>query len=296
MPTANLAQQAADYKRIEQAIKFLQSNYSRQPELREIARSVHLSEFHFQRLFTRWAGISPKKFLQYLTIDHAKTVLKQSRSLLDATYESGLSSPGRLHDLFITLEAMTPGEFKNDAGGLAISYGFHLTPFGECLLAVTDRGICSLSFIERSKRREILEDLKSRWPNARFQEDEHATRPFVEKIFSSPQRFRRNSVPLLVRGTNFQVKVWEALLNIPRGFVLSYEDVAAMIGKPTAARAVGNAAGANPVAFLIPCHRVIQSAGIAGNYRWGSTRKQALLAWEASQTGRTKAAPVTGGR
>ena len=284
MSQKDLKQESFDYQRIEQAISFLQSNHTQQPDLREVARSVHLSEYHFQRLFTRWAGISPKKFLQYLTLEHAKRILKESRSVLDATYESGLSGPGRLHDLFVAIEAMTPGEFKSDGGGLMIHYGFHPTPFGECLLAVTGRGICGLSFVPGGKRRHVLKELRERWKGAALLEAPGTTQPFVHRLFCKSKERQRKPVQLLVKGTNFQIKVWEALLKIPEGSVISYEDLARAIGKPTASRAVGNAVARNPIAYIVPCHRVIKQAGVIGNYHWGMERKKALLGWEWAQT------------
>jgi AraC family transcriptional regulator of adaptative response/methylated-DNA-[protein]-cysteine methyltransferase len=280
----DLQQRSLDYLRIEKAISFLQSNYTRQPDLQEVARSVHLSEYHFQRLFTRWAGISPKKFLQYLTLEHAKRALRESRSVLDATFDAGLSSPGRLHDLFVTIEAMTPGEFKQSGEGLTIHYGFHPTLFGECLLAVTGRGICGLSFVPEGKRTQVLRELRDRWTGATLREAPGTTQPFIDKLFSRPVKKPRKPLQLLLKGTNFQIKVWEALMRIPEGCVVSYEDLARTIEKPTASRAVSNAVGKNPIAYLIPCHRVIRQAGVIGNYHWGPERKKALLGWEWAQT------------
>ncbi len=288
MTSKTTPQQSVDYLRIERAITFLQSNHTSQPELKDIAQSIHLSEYHFQRLFTRWAAISPKKFLQYLTIEHAKKVLKESRSLLDATFETGLSSPGRLHDLFVTVEAMTPGEFKNEGSGLTIQYGFHPSPFGECLVAVTQRGICGLSFVPAGKKTQVVTELRERWIGARLEENPSSTQPYAERLFSRTSRSRRKPLPLLLKGTNFQIKVWEALLRIPEGSVVSYEDVARAIGNPKASRAVGSAVGSNPIAYIIPCHRVILQAGVIGNYHWGSARKQALLGWEWAKTETTK--------
>jgi AraC family transcriptional regulator of adaptative response/methylated-DNA-[protein]-cysteine methyltransferase len=284
MPPSEFVQQAHDYQRIEQAISYLRAHYQRQPDLRDVARHVHLSEYHFQRLFTRWAGISPKRFLQYLTLEHAKRLLKESRSLLDATFESGLSSPGRLHDLFVTIEAMTPGEYKKDGEGLTIHYGFHPTPFGECLLAVTQRGICGLGFVSYGKRGYIVKDLKMRWPGAQFSEKPELTKPLVDRIFNPSRNSRRNPLPLFLKGTNFQIKVWEALLKIPEGKIVSYEDLAHSLGKPKASRAVGNAVAKNPVSYIIPCHRVIRREGTTGKYHWGAMRKQALLGREWAQT------------
>jgi len=272
-----------DYSRIERAILFLEENYHRQPELREVAKSVHLSEFHFQRLFRRWAGISPKRFIQFLTLEHAKKLLEGSHNLLDATYDAGLSSPGRLHDLFVNIEAMTPGEFKAKGAGLSIRYGFHPCPFGECLLAVTERGICGLGFMDPGGRAQILRDFKSRWPEAHWEEDARLTLPFISRIFGGEKRNGSRPLTLLLHGTNFQIKVWEALLRIPPGSVIPYEDLAVSVCNSRAARAVGGAVGKNPIAFLIPCHRVIRKAGGIGGYHWGSARKKAMLIWEAAR-------------
>jgi AraC family transcriptional regulator of adaptative response/methylated-DNA-[protein]-cysteine methyltransferase len=282
MTRANYNQAIEDYARIEQAIQFLEQNFRRQPELKEIAGHVGLSEYHFQRLFTRWAGISPKRFLQFLTVEHAKQLLAEQNSLLDVTYEAGLSSPGRLHDLFVTCEAITPGQFKKQGQGVVISYGFHPSPFGECLLATTSRGICGLSFV-LANREAALQELESHWPEANLIEDPAQTRPLAQKIFTPVQN--GTALPVLLKGTNFQLKVWQALLKIPPGAMTTYEDIAVSIGRPGAARAVGNAVARNPVGFLIPCHRVIRKTGVLGHYQWGSARKKAMLGWEASQPG-----------
>jgi AraC family transcriptional regulator of adaptative response/methylated-DNA-[protein]-cysteine methyltransferase len=278
-----MQQMTKDYVRIEKAILFLEKNYRRQPALCEVARSINLSEYHFQRLFRRWAGISPKRFAQFLTLKYAKTVLKRSRSLLDATYDAGLSSPGRLHDLFVNIEAVTPGEFKKQGAGVKISYGFHPSPFGECLLAVTDRGICGLGFVGRGGRESTLQGLKDRWKEALFVQNPGRTQPYIHRIFDHAATQTSGLIPLLLRGTNFQIKVWEALLRVPQGALVSYQDLARHIGSPTASRAVGRTVGQNPVAFIIPCHRAIRKIGIAGGYHWGATRKKAMLAWEAAK-------------
>jgi AraC family transcriptional regulator of adaptative response/methylated-DNA-[protein]-cysteine methyltransferase len=272
---------AEDYRRIERAIEFLAENYQNQPSLDEVARSANLSEFHFQRLFRRWAGISPKRLVQFLTLEHAKQALEDSRSVLDAAYDAGLSSPSRLHDLFVTTEAMTPGEFKAKGAGLEISYGFHPSPFGECLLAVTERGICGLGFVGERGRKQTLEDFKGRWAAAQFQENSKKTQSYIDGVFNHKKR--NGALKLLLMGTNFQIKVWEALLRIPPGSVVCYEDLARRVGKPAAARAVGGAVGRNPISFLIPCHRAIRKMGITGDYHWGAARKKAILAWEAAR-------------
>jgi AraC family transcriptional regulator of adaptative response/methylated-DNA-[protein]-cysteine methyltransferase len=273
---------ATDYERIERAIRYLEENYKRQPSLKELAQSTDLSEFHFQRLFRRWAGISPKRFLQYLTAGHAVRMLRASRSNLEAAYEAGLSGGGRLHDLFINLHAVTPGELKRAGAGLTIQYGFHPSPFGECLIGMTMRGVCHLGFVSPEDRCAALAELAAEWPQAQFEEAPRMTAPLIRQLFA---RINGNSpsIDLHVRGTNFQIKVWEALLRIPPGGVVSYEDLARHIHAPRAVRAVANAVAHNPVAWLIPCHRVIRKSGILGGYRWGETRKKVLLAWEAAQ-------------
>ena len=271
------------YSRIEKAILFLEKNFREQPSLAEVSQSVNLSEYHFQRLFRHWAGISPKRFLQFLTAEYAKRLLEESRNVLDVTYEAGLSSPGRLHDLFINVEAMTPGEFKAKGAGLKISYGAHPSPFGTCLLATTDRGICGLAFSSQSSAANAIRNFRERWEGARFVENPKVTRPIVEQIFPRGKTNGSGKLNLFLKGTNFQIKVWEALLRIPTGAVVSYEDLAARVCKPSAARAVGNAVGQNPIAFIIPCHRVIRKMGVIGNYLWGTARKKAMLAWEAAR-------------
>jgi AraC family transcriptional regulator, regulatory protein of adaptative response / methylated-DNA-[protein]-cysteine methyltransferase len=272
-----------DYSRIEQAILFLESHYQEQPSLEDAAQNVGLSEHHFQRLFRRWAGISPKRFVQFLTLDHAKRLLRASATVLDATFEAGLSSPGRLHDLFVQCEAVTPGEYQRQGAGLAITYGFFPTPFGECLLASTERGICTLLFVTEGGRAARLTDLASHWPGARLTENARALAPVVRRIFEPSPNGHERPLTLLLKGTNFQIKVWEALLRVPLGAVTSYGDLARRIGEPQASRAVGGAVGANPIAYLIPCHRVIRGLGVLGNYGGGVTRKKAMLAWEAAQ-------------
>jgi AraC family transcriptional regulator of adaptative response/methylated-DNA-[protein]-cysteine methyltransferase len=234
-------------------------------------------------LFTRWVGISPKRFLQFITKEHAKQLLSNSSSILDAAYQVGLSSPGRLHDLFITWEAVTPGEYKLRGEGLQISYGFHPSPFGEILLGTTDRGICSLSFVMPAGRSTAWEALRKDWPKASLVEDSSKTQPLVAAIFRSFGRQLDYPLHLYLSGSNFQLKVWEALLGIPSGSVVSYRDIAGYLGDSKASRAVGNALAHNPVAVLIPCHRVINSLGEFGNYHYGGARKVALLGWEMSK-------------
>jgi AraC family transcriptional regulator of adaptative response/methylated-DNA-[protein]-cysteine methyltransferase len=284
MSSPNYTQLSADYQRIEQAILALEKNFRRQPSLDEIAKSVALSEYHFQRLFSRWVGISPKRFLQFLTKEYAKELIESSPNLLDVAYESGLSGTGRLHELFVTCEAVTPGEYKNKGEGLEIFYGFHPTPFGHCLLAVTDRGICHLSFVQEGERTQAIKSLQKEWENAKLTVSPAKTRPLVDQIFNPIKNGKPRPLHLLLSGTNFQIKVWEALLKIPAGAVASYEDIAARIGLPKASRAVGNAVSQNPVAYIIPCHRVVRKLGEFGNYRWGAARKKAMLGWEAAKS------------
>lgn len=268
------------YRLIEHAIQYIEANLNRQPELPEIASAVGLSEFHFQRLFTRWAGISPKRFMQFLTREQAKELLNRSENLLDTTHQIGLSSLGRLHDLFVTTEAVTPGEYKSRGAGLSIRYGIHVTPYGKCLIAATERGICHLSFVDGGEGR-ALDNLVEHWELATMSEDYRITAPLVNRIFLDTNPAQ--PINLHLRGTNFQIKVWEALLNIPMGALTTYEHIAAQIGNPRAVRAVGSAVGHNPVAYLIPCHRVIRKTGEIGNYLYGSARKKAILARELIQ-------------
>jgi AraC family transcriptional regulator of adaptative response/methylated-DNA-[protein]-cysteine methyltransferase len=281
----SLSRANADYERIEKAIKFIENNFSSQPSLKGIAAHIGLSEYHFQRLFSRWVGISPKRFLQFLTKEYAKQLLENSVNLLDVTYEAGLTSPGRLHDLFVTCEAVTPGEFKTKGEGLTITYGFHASPFGECMLATTDRGICGFIFVKNGNRNDVFSELKYSWKNAELVEDPDVSRAIVNQIFNPV--LTNDSVPLhlILNGTNFQIKVWEALIKIPFGAVVSYEDVAVQIGLPKATRAVGTAVGNDPISFIIPCHRVIRKNADFGNYGGGPARKKAILGWEAAHSG-----------
>ena len=280
-PVTPYEQLSDDYSRIEKAILYLEDHYKEQPGLEQVASILGLSEYHFQRLFTRWAGISPKRFLQFVTRENARQMLDRSENLLDTAYGVGLSSLGRLHDLFVTTEAMSPGEYKSRGAGLTIRYGLHPTPFGRALIAATPRGICHLGFVQGSEGAAI-DGLVRDWPGARMVEDPAATGSLVRPIFDAAGR-GRDALRLHLRGTNFQIKVWEALLRIPPGQVTTYEAVAAGIGRPAALRAVGSAVGRNPVAVLIPCHRVIRKVGGFGEYRYGPARKRALLAWESSR-------------
>lgn len=273
------------YQLIEQAIQYIEANVQRQPELEEIASAIGMSEYHFQRLFTHWTGISPKRFMQFLTKEHAKELLDKSENLLETTHRVGLSSLGRLHDLFVTTEAVTPGEYKTGGTGLTIRYGIHPSPFGKCLIAATERGICHLGFVQTSEGN-VIDNLVAVWKAAKMIEDYKATAPLVARIFSglNPQKALpdqpQQPLKLHLRGTNFQIKVWEALLTIPTGAVTTYEHIAAQIGNPNALRAVGTAVGHNPIAYLVPCHRVIRKSGEFGNYFYGSARKKVILARE----------------
>ena len=270
-----------DYRRIEKAIRYLEENFRRQPELSEVAAAVGLSDYHFQRLFRRWAGVSPKRFVQFLTADYARALLLDSWTVLDAAYEAGLSGPGRLHDLLLSVDGVTPGEARRRGEGVTIRHGVHDSPFGPALLAATDRGICALHFLEEEGPAPALADLADRWTGATIVEDSAATAPLAERAFSPAP----DGAPLSLHlsGTNFQVKVWEALLRVPSGALTSYEQLAGRVGAPAAVRAVGTAVGRNPIAFLIPCHRVIRKTGAFGEYRWGPARKRAILGWEAAR-------------
>lgn len=270
------------YERIAKAIAFMRQNHLNQPDLKTIAEHVNLSEYHFQRLFTTWAGISPKRFSQYLTIEYAKSKITETKNLLDLTIEAGLSSPGRLHDLFVKLEAMSPGEFKAGGAGLQIRYGVHETPFGYCLIATTARGICNLYFLDKTDEKTAEDYLRIKWTNAEIIRDQQMTEEISDRIFN-PFADHRSSLVLHVKGTNFQIQVWRALLRIPFAGITTYQGLAASIGRPTAARAIGNAIGSNPVGYLIPCHRVIRESGAMGGYRWGLERKTVILGWEASR-------------
>lgn len=271
-----------NYARIEKAIRFLGDNFQRQPELDEVAEKVHLSPFHFQRIFTDWAGISPKRFLQVLTVDFLKDKLLETSNLIEAAERAGLSAQSRVYDLFTTLEAVTPQEHKTRGAGLQIEYGFHQTPFGTALVGVTARGICWLSFLQTdADPRAELEAMKHHWHNSIFHEDAAFTASFRDKVFN--RQPGDSKLHVLVKGTNFQVKVWEALLRLPEGQVTTYQQIAANIQNPKALQAVGSAVGSNHVAYLIPCHRVIRKDGLLGEYRWDAARKKAMIGFEMAR-------------
>jgi AraC family transcriptional regulator of adaptative response/methylated-DNA-[protein]-cysteine methyltransferase len=270
-----------DYARIEQAIRYLDRERAAAPSLADVAAHVGLSESHFQRMFTRWAGISPKRFVQHRTAELVKRLLRERRPVLEATYAAGLSGPGRLHDLVVNAEAVTPGELQRGGLGVRVQYGFHPTPFGDCLLALTSRGICHLAFVEPVTREEALARLAHDWPLAELQPNQSATRAAAAQAFPPPGSSAVPSLALHVKGTNFQLKVWKALLEIPVGEVTTYGAIATQLGDAKASRAVGTAVGANPVSYLIPCHRVIRASGEMGGYAWGVERKKVMLRREA---------------
>lgn len=277
---------ATNYDRIATAIDYIKTHFKEQPDLNEVAEKIHLSPFHFQRLFTDWAGVSPKKFLQYLSIGHAKSMLQdKGATLFDTAFETGLSGTSRLHDLFIGIEGMTPGEFKNGGDALSINYSFAESPFGEIIVASTPKGICHLAFA--NDRDEALAELKAIFPHARYRQTVDLIQQNALYIFSQDWN-SLSDIKLHLKGTPFQLKVWEALLNIPMGKLSTYGSISEAIGNPGASRAVGSAVGSNPVAFLIPCHRVIRSTGETGGYHWGSTRKKAMIGWEAAKTSSTE--------
>ena len=273
-----------DYTRIEKAIFFIEQNLKNQPSIKMMADHVNLSEYHFERMFTKWAGTSPIRFQRFLTKEYAKNLLNKSANMVQTTIDLGLSSTSRLHDLFVTFEAMTPSEYKNQGKGLIINYGFHETPFGLASIFATEKGILEMAFIDYGSEIDELARLKAEFPLASFIDNDSFTSTLINEIFVE-NKLSKNKKPihLLLRGTNFQIKVWEALLKLAKGQLACYEDIAFEIGKLTAQRAVGSAIGANHIGFIIPCHRVIQKVGTSGHYRWGSTRKRAMIGWEAAQ-------------
>ncbi len=270
----------SDYERVARAIDYLRDRAEQQPQLEEVADHVGLSTFHFQRLFTQWAGVSPKRFLQFLTVEHAKSLLHADNSVMETTYATGLSSPSRLHDLFVATEAVTPGEYKSGGVGIEIRYGFAATPFGRCLVATTARGVAALAFA--TDEGEATGALESTWFGAALERDDGAARRLIDEVFASTPS-REQPLRLLLRGTNFQIQVWRALLEIPFGRLSTYGAIAKTVCSGAAARAVGNAVGANPLAYLIPCHRVILAGGEVGGYRWGPNRKIHILGWEQAR-------------
>jgi AraC family transcriptional regulator of adaptative response/methylated-DNA-[protein]-cysteine methyltransferase len=280
-PMSAKIENTSDYAVVRRAIEFISANWRDQPSLDLIAEEVGLKPLALQRLFTRWAGLSPKGFLQALTLDHARGLLSDAASVLDASYEVGLSGPGRLHDLFVTHDAMTPGAFKARGEGIAISYGFHPSPFGRALLMVTEHGLAGLAFADDGEEVHVLADMRARWPRATYVEDNAATAPYVARIFD-PETWRPDRpLRIFMIGSDFEVRVWETLLKLPLGRAATYSDIAAHIGHPSAARAVGTAVGRNPLSFVVPCHRVLGKGGSLCGYHWGLTRKRAIIGWEA---------------
>ncbi|MBO6900356.1 MAG: bifunctional helix-turn-helix domain-containing protein/methylated-DNA--[protein]-cysteine S-methyltransferase [Rhizobiaceae bacterium] len=272
-----------DYEIVRRVIEKISLDYRDQPSLDDLAAEVGETPTGLQKLFTRWAGLSPKSFLQAVTLDHARRLLDDGMPLLDASYELGMSGPGRLHDLFVTHEAMSPGDYKLRGEGLVIRYGWHVSPFGIALVMVTDRGLAGLAFCDPGEESAALDDMRGRWPNAGYVEDLSATQPYAARIFE-PGRWRSEEpLRVVLIGTDFQVRVWEALLRIPMGKACAYSDIAQSIGSPSASRAVGAAVGANPISFVVPCHRALGKSGALTGYHWGLTRKRAILGWEAGQ-------------
>lgn len=275
-------QEQINYKRIAQAIEYIRQHFREQPDLDEIAEKIHISPFHFQRLFTEWAGTSPKRFLQYMSLQHARKLLQENQaSLFETAHETGLSGTSRLHDLFVRLEGMTPAEYKHGGKNLMIQYSFSESPFGKILVASTSKGVCAMSFIEYEEQ--AIDDLKGKFPQAVFVNGTDRNQQNALSVFRKDWT-RLPEIKLHLKGTEFQLKVWETLLKIPMGQLTTYGKVAEKINKPNASRAVGTAIGNNPVAFLIPCHRVIQSSGALGGYMWGNTRKTAMIGWESART------------
>ena len=281
-----------DYDRVERAIRFIAANRLEQPSLDEVADAMGLSPFHAQRLFTRWAGVSPKRFLGLLTLEHAKSLLRGEESVLGAAYEEGLSGGSRLHDLFVSLEAITPGEYKAMGEGLILRWGVHETPFGPAVVVASDRGLARLDFLEGRRLDQALAEARADWPLSRFVEDPEATCHEAAAAFGAGGEAA--PLRLFAKGTPFQIQVWRALLKVPQGVTVAYGDLAAELGRPGAARAIGRACGANRIAVLIPCHRVIREAGALGGYQWGIERKQAVLAWETARRWQAEAVPLAG--
>ena len=280
-----LAAAAADYDVVRRAIGHIHGHWREQPEIETIAEAAGVTPTELHHLFRRWAGLTPKAFLQALTLDGARQLLRDSASVLDATYEVGLSGPGRLHDLFVTHEAMSPGEWKSGGEGLTIFFGFHPSPFGSALVMATERGLAGLAFADPGEERAALADMKARWPRAAYVEDSARTAAIARRIFDSSQWQQDKPLRVVLIGTDWEVRVWETLLQIPMGRLATYSDIASKIRKPAAARAVGAAVGKNPVSFVVPCHRVVGKSGDLTGYHWGITRKRAMLGWEAGQVG-----------
>ena len=280
---APLARAASDYDIVRRAIAHIRGNWQAQPEIETIAEAAGVTATDLHHLFRRWAGITPKMFLQALTLDHARRLLRDSASVLDASFEVGLSGPGRLHDLFVTHEAMSPGEWKSGGAGMTIYYGFHPSPFGTALVMGTERGLAGLAFADSGEEQAALADMRSRWPQAQLVENAARTAPLACRIFDRKLWRAEERLRVVLIGTDFEVRVWETLLKIPMGRAMSYSEIAAKVGAPKAARAVGAAVGKNPISFVVPCHRVLGKSGAITGYHWGLTRKRAMLGWEAGR-------------
>jgi AraC family transcriptional regulator, regulatory protein of adaptative response / methylated-DNA-[protein]-cysteine methyltransferase len=278
-----LAQAAADYEVVRRAVAFLSEHWRTQPEIETVAHAAGVSASELHHLFRRWAQITPKAFLQALTLDHARRLLRDRASVLDASFEVGLSGPGRLHDLFVTHEGMTPGEWKRGGAGLTISYGFHPSPFGTAVVMATERGLAGLAFADRGEEQAALADMRARWPQANIIEDVVRTAPYAHRIFDYRSWQRERPLRVVLIGTDFELRVWETLLRVPMGRATTYSEIAAKIGATKAARAVGAAVGRNPISFVVPCHRVLGKSGALTGYHWGLTRKRAMLGWEAAR-------------
>jgi len=276
---------ASDYKVVRQTLERITGTWQDQPALEELAREVGLQPIQLQRVFSRWAGLTPKQFIQAITLDHAKSLLRESASVLDTSLEVGLSGPARLHDLFVTHEAMTPGDYRSRGAGVTIRYGFHACPFGQVLLMITDRGLAGLAFADPGDEDKALSDMTNRWPAAHFEQDQDATKSYASRIFDPDCWQEDTPLNIVMIGTDFEIRVWQTLLKIPMGKATTYSDIARSLGKPKAARAVGTAVGKNPISFVVPCHRVLGSSGNLCGYHWGLTRKRAILGWETGLTG-----------
>ena len=274
---------SSDYAAVKRAIEFISTRWREQPSIEAVADHVGLSPSHFQHLFRRWAGLTPKAFLQAITIERARELLRDSASVLDAAYDVGLSGPSRLHDLFVTHEALTPGDYRRD--DLVLRYGFHGSPFGEAIVVAALRGLVGVGFVDAGDRASALFDMTRRWPRAQFVEDREATAPYAARAFNPALWRPDRPLRLVMIGTDFEVRVWETLLNVPMGRATTYSDIARKLGKPKAARAVGAAVGKNPISFVVPCHRVLGRSGALTGYHWGLARKQAIIGWEAGRVG-----------
>jgi AraC family transcriptional regulator of adaptative response/methylated-DNA-[protein]-cysteine methyltransferase len=273
----------SDYEIVKRAIAYTTENFRAQPEVEAIAHAAGTDPRRLNELFRRWCGLSPNVFLQSVTLDNARKILRDSPNILDASYELGLSGPGRLHDLFVTHESMSPGEWKTGGSGLTVYYGFHPSPFGSALIMATERGLCGLAFADSGGERAALDDMRGRWPNARYTEDSARTVGYAQRIFDSEKWKADTPLRVVLIGTDFEVRVWETLLRIPLGRATTYSDIAKKIEKPKASRAVGAAVGKNPISFVVPCHRVVGKSGAFTGYHWGLTRKRAMLGWEAAR-------------